>query len=58
MVRLFNPREDRWAEHFKLQGPLVIGLTPIGRTTVYVLAMNARHRLNVRSELIVQGLFP
>ena len=36
----------------------IVGLTPIGRTTVHVFAMNSRHRLNVRAELIAQGLYP
>jgi HNH endonuclease len=55
---LFNPRVDRWADHFALRGAFIIGLTPTGRTTVYVLAMNARHRLNVRAELIARNLYP
>lgn len=55
---LFNPRRDRWADHFTFRGAFIVGLTPGGRTTVYVLAMNARHRLNVRAELIAQGLYP
>jgi 5-methylcytosine-specific restriction endonuclease McrA len=58
IVPLFNPRRDRWADHFTLRGAFIVGLTPVGRTTVYVLAMNARHRLNVRAELIAQGLYP
>jgi hypothetical protein len=55
---LFNPRRDVWADHFSLAGARIIGLTPVGRTTVAVLAMNARHRLSVRDELIAQGLYP
>jgi hypothetical protein len=39
----------RWDEHFAMRGPEVIGLTPVGRTTVRVLAMNARGRLDLRS---------
>jgi hypothetical protein len=31
---------------------------PTGRTTVHVLAMNARHRLDVRAELIAPGALP
>ncbi len=58
IVPLFHPRRDQWAEHFALRGAFIVGLTPTGRTTVYVLAMNARHRLNVRAELIAQGLYP
>src|SRR5512135_2673788 len=26
--RLFNPREQSWADHFELQGPLIVGRTP------------------------------
>ncbi len=55
---LFNPRRDAWADHFTLQGARIVGLTPIGRATVDVLAMNARHRLNVRDELRAQELYP
>lgn len=58
LVPLFGPRQDRWADHFALRGAFIVGLTPTGRTTVHVLARNARHRLNVRAELIAQGLYP
>ncbi len=33
LVPLFNPRRDRWADHFMWEGTLVVGLTPIGRAT-------------------------
>ena len=56
LVPLFNPRQDVWAAHFAMVGALILGLTPIGRTTVYVLAMNATHRLNVRAELLASGV--
>ncbi|HKI21249.1 MAG TPA: HNH endonuclease [Isosphaeraceae bacterium] len=58
IVPLFNPRQDRWADHFTLRGALIVGRTPSGRATISVLAMNSRHRLNVRAELISQGLYP
>ena len=58
IVPLFNPRLHFWADHFTLRGALIVGVTPTGRTTAHVLAMNARHRLNVRAELIAQGLYP
>jgi 5-methylcytosine-specific restriction endonuclease McrA len=28
VVRLFHPREDRWAEHFAWRGAVLLGLTP------------------------------
>jgi hypothetical protein len=52
VVPLFHPRRDRWMEHFFLQGVRVEGLTPAGRATVYVLAMNDARRLELRGELL------
>ena len=46
---LFHPRVDRWADHFERAGLLIVGRTPIGRTTVRVLAMNAQQQLDVRT---------
>src|SRR5437762_406885 len=40
VVRLFHPRQDRWAEHFEWNGPKLIGLTPPGRATIAVLHIN------------------
>jgi hypothetical protein len=55
--RLFNPRVEEWHEHFSLQGPLIVGLTAVGRTTVGVLAMNEERRGELRGILIAQGEF-
>ena len=46
---LFNPRLQRWGQHFDMNGVVVHGLTPVGRTTVRVLAMNARARVDLRA---------
>lgn len=56
IVRLFNPRLDRWAEHFVWEGPQITGLTPIGRATVRTLALNHPDYLSVRQALIVEGV--
>ena len=37
LTRLFNPRRDRWEEHFRIEGALIVGLTPVGRTTCWLL---------------------
>jgi hypothetical protein len=37
MVKLFNPRRHKWHRHFRWDGPLLVGLTPIGRATIAVL---------------------
>ena len=51
LTRLFNPRTDTWDQHFRIQAGRVIGLTPVGRTTVYVLNMNRLDRVRLRGEL-------
>src|SRR3954467_5327217 len=41
-VRLFDPRHQVWAEHFRWtpEGDRIVGLTPTGRATVAALDMN------------------
>jgi hypothetical protein len=58
LVRLFNPRQHRWGYHFTFDGPRVVGLTPIGRVTVYVLDMNVWWMTDARAALITEGVFP
>jgi hypothetical protein len=58
MIRLFDPRTDRWNDHFQWDGPVAVGLTPIGRATVRLLAMNRPNRVVVREALIAEGIFP
>jgi HNH endonuclease len=58
VVRLFNPRRQRWARHFRFDGPVIVGRTSCGRATVVVLALNAPDRVELRAELIAAGTFP
>ena len=58
LERLFHPRKDRWADHFRLRGAIVIGLTAIGRTTAWLLEMNGDDRVELRSTLIELGEWP
>jgi len=55
-VRLFNPRNDAWSEHFRWDGAHLVGLTAIGRTTVRVLAVNDLHRWRARQFLMSEGM--
>ena len=55
---LFNPRQDVWSEHFQWQGPELLGLSPVGRVTVLVLAINRDFRVALRRALIHEGVFP
>ena len=49
IVRLFHPRRNRWSRHFQIEGPAIVGRTAIGRATVATLAINAQHRVALRS---------
>lgn len=55
--RLFHPRKDTWSEHFQLDDAVLIGLTPIGRVTVQVLAMNEPEFLAAREALLREGAY-
>jgi hypothetical protein len=37
IVRLYNPRQDRWHRHFRYEGGTLHGLTSEGRATVRTL---------------------
>ena len=52
---LFHPRQQVWSDHFEFHGTELIGNTACGRATIRVLAMNARVRVELRSELSIPG---
>ena len=53
IVQLFDPRRDRWSDHFRFRGPVIEGVTAVGRTTVRLLAMNDTRRIE-RRELLAR----
>jgi hypothetical protein len=55
-VPLFNPRVDRWAEHFARSAARIEGATAVGRATAVVLRLNAPERIEMRIELQKAGL--
>ena len=58
IVRLFHPRRDQWAAHFRWNGPMLEGRTDVGRVTIDVLAINDPVRVLLRRTLIQAGAFP
>ncbi len=44
VVDLFNPRTDRWDDHFAFSGYVVVGRTPIGRALVTAFDLNHPRR--------------
>jgi hypothetical protein len=58
---IFNPRSDRWSDHFQwsADGLRIIGLTPIGRATVALLHLgDDADAIIVRSYWISAGWHP
>src|SRR6185503_15100010 len=51
LVSLFNPRIERWHEHFRLEGGRIIPLTASGRVTEKLLRLNLPVRLEIRARL-------
>jgi hypothetical protein len=45
VTTLFNPRTQVWAEHFAFDEEQIIGLTPEGRATIFLLRLNNEERL-------------
>jgi len=56
--RFFNPRIDRWTDHFGLEGVSIAALTPIGEVTIRILDFNHVERLIERTELATLGRYP
>lgn len=59
-VPLFNPRQQRWSEHFAWSSDWeeILGLTPVGRATVAALAFNRAPLRNLRRLLRRAGELP
>lgn len=57
-VTVFNPRQQRWTEHFSWEGFFIVGLTPTGRATVEPLNMNRALMVAIREEEALLGRHP
>jgi hypothetical protein len=59
-VPLFNPRAQRWSEHFAWSedGTRILGRTPCGRATIIALQLNHWIAVLVRSHWVLAGWHP
>lgn len=57
-TRLYNPRTDKWGEHFALDRSIIMALTDSGQATIDVLQLNHSRRLPIRELLLQQGRYP
>lgn len=58
LIRFYNPRADRWSEHFRLKGIVIEPLTEIGEATIRILQMNHEDQLLERRVLNHRGRYP
>ncbi|MBC8117000.1 MAG: HNH endonuclease [Candidatus Saccharimonas sp.] len=57
IVRLFDPRSQRWSNHFQIDQGRIEGRTPEGRATARMLRFNLPDAVNTRRRLIASGRF-
>lgn len=58
IVSLYNPRQQKWDDNFKLHNALIQPLTGSGRVTVSLLRLNEPERIEERELLITLGDYP
>ncbi|MGH9902371.1 MAG: HNH endonuclease [Pyrinomonadaceae bacterium] len=58
LVRFYNPRADRWGDHFASEGGRIKPLTDIGEVTARIFEFNSEERVLERVELISSGRYP
>ncbi len=57
-IPLFNPRTDKWNEHFELNWAIIRPQTDIGEITVKILGLNEDVRIAFREYLMLIGAYP
>lgn len=59
LIRFFNPRTDKWADHFSLEdNGQIVALTQIGAGTIKILDFNHFERIIERQGLMEDGRYP
>lgn len=58
LIRLFNPRNDSWNTHFKIEYGEIIPKTLIGAATIKVLDLNNIDRIILRQALTDEKRYP
>lgn len=58
LVPFFNPRLQKWTDHFQLEQAIIHPLTPEGRVTVHILRLNDHRRLLEREQMILKNSYP
>lgn len=57
-IRFYNPRTDKWAHHFRLEGCIILPLSKIGEATCKIFLFNSAERVIERESLIDVRRYP
>jgi HNH endonuclease len=57
LVPFYNPRSQTWNDHFRLDGAIILPLTPEARVTVKIMQLNDEQRVEERKRLMALGLY-
>lgn len=57
-IPLFDPRTDRWSDHFEWDDYSLAGKSDIGWATIAALVLNHDRRLKIRQAEQLCGMFP
>jgi hypothetical protein len=60
VVRIFDPRQQVWLEHFGWSpgGDIIIGKTPTGRATIVTVRLNRAELVEARRGWVIAGWHP
>jgi hypothetical protein len=58
LYRFFNPRHDRWSDHFEFSDGFILPKSPIGEVTVRLFQFNTPEQVEMRLFLTDAGLYP
>lgn len=58
LIRLFNPRTDKWFDHFDILNGEILAKTKIGAAPIKVLDLNNIDRVILRQGLMEIGRYP
>jgi len=58
LVRFYNPRTDKWLEHFRLDDVIFTPLSRIGEATIRILRINDDEHVLERETLAQRGRYP
>ncbi len=58
LVPFYHPRQQQWADHFRLEGARIVPMTPEGRVTAAILQLNHHDRVLESQQLLDMDAYP